>query len=375
VRTCEPGATGCADGVSSLQTRLVVAGGGGGGGGSAAGGDGGDGDDPGNAGVGLAGSGGNAGTTNGGGQGGGDGDANQGATGALGSGGQGGQQNLLGQPAPPAGGGAGGVNGGADGGGTNGVLSGGGGGGGGWYGGGGGAGSSPSDSGGGGGGGGGASYAIPSASNVSMSWSTDQPSITLTYTPATPPPPAPPHPPILASAAPSSGSTLGGTVVTLTGSYFAQQRVVYFGGIAAPRFSILGFSTIQVVSPPYPTAGTVDIRVSGPNGISATSTGDRFTYVAPAPTPGPAPAPSPAPSPPTPSSSSVCRVPNVLGETLRQARRALRSRHCALGAVSGAGRSTRRTRVVVFRQSIPPGTHLLPGDEVQLEMRKVRRRR
>jgi len=373
IRTCAPGASTCSTAGTSLQSRLIVAGGGGGGGGSAAGGDGGDSDDPGDDGVGIAGSGGNAGATNGGGQGG-SGSANPGATGTLGAGGAGGQETLLGQTTPPAGGGAGGANGGANGGGTNGTFSGGGGGGGGWYGGGGGAGSSPGTSGGGGGGGGGASYATSGATNVSMSWSSAQPSITLTYTPATPPP-APPHPPILASVSPTSGSTLGGTVVTLTGSYFAQQRTIYFGGIAAPRFSILGFSTIQVVSPPYPTAGTVPVRVEGPFGVSATAPGAQFTYVAPTPTPSPTPTPTPTPAPPTPSTSSVCRVPNVLGETLSQARRALRSRHCALGAVSGAGRSTRTRRVVVHRQSIPPGTHLLPGDQVQLEMRAVPRRR
>jgi hypothetical protein len=373
IRTCQPGTSSCANGAGSLQTRLVVAGGGGGAGGSAAGGDGGDADNPGDDGVGIPGSGGNAGATNGGGQGGG-GSSNPGATGTLGSGGAGGQEILLGQTTPPAGGGAGGTNGGGDGGGANGTFSGGGGGGAGWYGGGGGAGSAPGSTGGGGGGGGGASYVTPSATNVSMSWTSNQPSITITYTPATPPP-APPHPPILAAVSPSSGSTAGGTVVTLTGSYFAQQRTIYFGGIAAPRFSILGFSTIQVVTPPYPTAGTVPVRVEGPFGVSATAPGAQFTYVAPPPTPTPTPTPTPAPAPPTPSTSTVCRVPNVLGETLSQARSALRARHCALGAVSGAGRSTRTRRVVVHRQSIPPGTHLLPGDQVQLEMRAVPRRR
>jgi hypothetical protein len=364
VRTCSAAAASCASGGTTLQSRLLIAGGGGGAGGSSAGGEGADSDEVGADGTGSPGSGGDTGTTNDGGQGGG-GTSNPGATGTLGAGGAGGQG-----PAANTGAGAGGAGGGGAGGATDGTLSGGGGAGGGYYGGGGGAGSSMADPGGGGGGGGGASYVTPAGQNTQLSWTSSAPSITLTYTPT--PAPLPISLPTVTSVAPASGTTAGGQVVTITGVNYGSTRQVYFGVVAAPRFQVLGFNTISAVTPPG-AAGPVDVRVVNPLGLpSQTNAGDVFTYLAapappPAPAPGPAPAPTPAPAP----APQICVVPNTLDGTYAAARRALVRAHCALGTVTG--RTRRHGRVVlVTRQSIPPGTHLLPGDRIALRLRAYR---
>ncbi len=57
-----------------------------------------------------------------------------------------------------------------------------------------------------------------------------------------------------------------------------------------------------------------------------------------------------------------CIVPRLIGDSLGQARRALRHAHCALGAVSKRGRDVRQ--LVVTRQSIAPGRKRSAGTEV-----------
>jgi subtilisin family serine protease len=49
--------------------------------------------------------------------------------------------------------------------------------------------------------------------------------------------------------------------------------------------------------------------------------------------PPPGPPPPPAPPPPPPSPAARCRVPNVIGRTLAQARTLLRSRRCRVGTI------------------------------------------
>jgi hypothetical protein len=357
VRTCSIFAPACGGGISSLQTRLVVAGAGGGAGGSVAGGDGGDSDESGSNAVGSPNSAGDNGSISNGGQGGTAG--NDGANGTLGSGGLGGQANDA-----SSGGGNGGSNGGANGGDTDGALSGGGGAGGGYYGGGGGSGSSAGSPGGGGGAGGGASYVTPGASTSQMTWTTASPSVVLTWTPNPTPPPYI-YPPLVSSVAPASGSTAGSQVVTVNGSYFAQARAVYFGAVASTSYTVTGFSTISAVVPPN-VAGTVNVTVVGQGGTSAITGKDAFTYVAPTPAPAPpTPTPTPTPTPAPAPKPEICVVPNVRGESLATARRSLQASNCQVGTVAEprAGR-----RLLVSRQSIPPRTRLLPGNRVDLRL-------
>lgn len=86
----------------------------------------------------------------------------------------------------------------------------------------------------------------------------------------------------------------------------------------------------------------------------------KWTFDLATPTPTPTPTPSP----------TICRVPDVVGTTLGQAKSLLRSAHCTLGTVEG---STRHSRVA--RQTIPAGTRLVPGDKVGLRMKAKKRKR
>lgn len=81
--------------------------------------------------------------------------------------------------------------------------------------------------------------------------------------------------PTLTSIVPSSGSTNGGTVVTLTGTGLASTTNVTFGGTTA-AFGVISDTTVSVISPTG-TAGAVDVVITTAGG-SATVVGG-FTYV------------------------------------------------------------------------------------------------
>jgi hypothetical protein len=85
--------------------------------------------------------------------------------------------------------------------------------------------------------------------------------------------------PAVTSLATSSGSTAGGTSVTITGTNFTGATGVYFGAVAAPSFTVNSATSITAASPSQ-AAGTVDVTVNTPTGTSATGSGDRFTYTA-----------------------------------------------------------------------------------------------
>ena len=82
---------------------------------------------------------------------------------------------------------------------------------------------------------------------------------------------------IVDSIAPSNGPPPGGTTVTITGLFFTGATAVHFGGTAAASFTFVSDTQISAVSPAG--AGTVDVTVTTPNGTSATSSADLFTYV------------------------------------------------------------------------------------------------
>jgi hypothetical protein len=83
--------------------------------------------------------------------------------------------------------------------------------------------------------------------------------------------------PSVTGESPNSGSTGGGTQVTLSGSGFTGVNSVSFGTTPATNFSILSDTSLLVTAPAAP-AGVVDIRVTSPTGTSATTTADQFTY-------------------------------------------------------------------------------------------------
>ena len=85
-------------------------------------------------------------------------------------------------------------------------------------------------------------------------------------------------PPVIDAISPSSGSTTGGTTVTISGSGLAGATAVSFGGAGAKIVADSG-TQITVVSPAG--SGTVNITVTTAGGTSAITAADRFTYVEP----------------------------------------------------------------------------------------------
>jgi IPT/TIG domain len=83
--------------------------------------------------------------------------------------------------------------------------------------------------------------------------------------------------PAVTSVSPSSGSTTGGSTVTISGSYFTGATSVKFGSTAATSFTVNSDTQITAVAPAH-AAGTVDVTVTTSHGTSATSSSDNFTY-------------------------------------------------------------------------------------------------
>jgi hypothetical protein len=77
---------------------------------------------------------------------------------------------------------------------------------------------------------------------------------------------------------PASGSTDGGTSVTIVGSGFTGATAVSFGGVPA-QYVVGNSGTITAVSPPG--SGIVDVTVTTTAGTSQVNGGDEFTYEAP----------------------------------------------------------------------------------------------
>ncbi|MDQ0935156.1 IPT/TIG domain-containing protein [Streptomyces turgidiscabies] len=82
--------------------------------------------------------------------------------------------------------------------------------------------------------------------------------------------------PTIATVAPASGPTSGGTAVTITGTSLDSTDSVTFDGTAAP-FSVINATTLSAVTPPG-TAGAADVVVTNPAGSDTAV--DAFTYVA-----------------------------------------------------------------------------------------------
>ncbi|HEY2665905.1 MAG TPA: IPT/TIG domain-containing protein, partial [Actinomycetota bacterium] len=89
--------------------------------------------------------------------------------------------------------------------------------------------------------------------------------------------------PTVSGVTPNSGSTAGGTAVTITGTGLTGATSVRFGATNA-SFTV-GSATSITATAPAGAAGTVDVTVTTPAGTSATSGADQFTYAAAAPVP------------------------------------------------------------------------------------------
>ncbi|MGH3153243.1 MAG: serine/threonine-protein kinase, partial [Streptosporangiaceae bacterium] len=96
--------------------------------------------------------------------------------------------------------------------------------------------------------------------------------------------------PAVTGVSPASGSTTGGTTVTITGTGLAGARAVHFGGVAG-LITADSATRIRVTSPPSTGivpitgsgsrtsgTGTVDITVTTPAGTSKTTAAGHYTY-------------------------------------------------------------------------------------------------
>ncbi|HTX01554.1 MAG TPA: IPT/TIG domain-containing protein, partial [Acidimicrobiales bacterium] len=92
--------------------------------------------------------------------------------------------------------------------------------------------------------------------------------------------------PIVAAVRPASGTTGGGTVVTISGNYLQQATGVSFGSVASPELDFVSSDELSAVSP-RGAAGEVDVTVTSANGTSTTSSADLFTYTVGATTTSP----------------------------------------------------------------------------------------
>ena len=92
--------------------------------------------------------------------------------------------------------------------------------------------------------------------------------------------PGAPAPPAITSLSPTSGPAAGGTSVVITGTGFTGATAVTFGGTAA---GYVVDSDTQITATSPAGAGTVDVRVTTPNGTSANTAVDDYTYDPPPP--------------------------------------------------------------------------------------------
>ncbi|HEY5026038.1 MAG TPA: IPT/TIG domain-containing protein [Acidimicrobiales bacterium] len=87
-------------------------------------------------------------------------------------------------------------------------------------------------------------------------------------------------PPTVTSVAPTAGSTVGGTSVSISGANLTGATAVDFGPTSATSFTVHNNSSISATAPAG-SQGTVDVTVTTPGGTSTTRSGDRFAYYIP----------------------------------------------------------------------------------------------
>src|SRR5262249_36695923 len=84
--------------------------------------------------------------------------------------------------------------------------------------------------------------------------------------------------PKVTGVSPASGTTAGGSAVTLTGQSFASGATVTFGGAAATSVVVVSATQITAKTPPH-AQGSVNVTVTNPGGHSGTLA-NGFTFVA-----------------------------------------------------------------------------------------------
>lgn len=91
-------------------------------------------------------------------------------------------------------------------------------------------------------------------------------------------------PPTVAQVQPTSGSTAGGTLITITGTFLRQGATVSIGTNPCVSVSVAMGGTTITCNTPAGTAGPVAVTVTNPDG-QAGILNNAFTYLAPVPPP------------------------------------------------------------------------------------------
>ena len=99
--------------------------------------------------------------------------------------------------------------------------------------------------------------------------------------------------PAIISINPTSGTTDGGTLVTISGAAFTGSTVIRVDG-SSVSIAFVDANTVTITMPAH-AAGFVDFSAS--NGMVAAISNNIYEYTSPPPAPVPAPVPAPAPAP------------------------------------------------------------------------------
>jgi hypothetical protein len=147
-------------------------------------------------------------------------------------------------------------------------------------------------------------------------------------------------PPVTNSVLPEKGSFRGGARVSVFGGNFDRITGVSFGSTPALGFEVSNETGLVAVAPPGAFRSTVPITVTTVAG-SATLEG-AFTYTG-------------------------CRVPRLLGNKLKPAKKRARKASCRVGRVKKLDGATAKTGWVV-KQRPKPGKLLSPGAKINLTL-------
>ncbi len=117
--------------------------------------------------------------------------------------------------------------------------------------------------------------------------------------------------PLVEDVNPNGGLTTGGTEVVITGTQFTGATKVSFGGTESGDFTVDSDSQITATAPAH-AAGTVQVRVTTPGGVSPDTSVDDYTYVEPPATTAAPTTAAPTTAPPTTAAPTTIMVTTSL---------------------------------------------------------------
>jgi hypothetical protein len=86
------------------------------------------------------------------------------------------------------------------------------------------------------------------------------------------------NPPVISSVSPNTGTSFGGTQVTISGTKFVAGMTVTFGGVPGVNVAVETETTIRATTPPH-ASGATDVQVSGTTGTGTLP--QAFAFIAP----------------------------------------------------------------------------------------------